>query len=280
MEGRMMTGVEPSEPGMRHPEHDRLVEVVRTWYSRSYPAMGYLREARRFGVYTRNPRVPGGMANGALLRGVAAGQVPALLADLRDYFGGGPVSLVVDDRRADALLGPALVAAGCSRGAAQAHLAHVGPAPESPAIPGLTIEPATEANLRDYAITKLEGFADGEAEPADEAVRNELAFRRAEMGGEGRFLLARLAGEPAAIVAWYEGEDRSIFLLATRVPFRGRGIARALLCHVLAEASARGCRAVIINADPDDTPIRLYRRLGFTDEVYRRRGYRLPAATA
>src|SRR5207248_1741340 len=95
MEGRMMTGAGPGAPGMRHPEHDRLVGVVRTWYVRSYPEMGYLREARRFGVYTRNPRVPGGMANGALLRGVAAGQVPALLADLRDHFGGGPVSLVV-----------------------------------------------------------------------------------------------------------------------------------------------------------------------------------------
>jgi ribosomal protein S18 acetylase RimI-like enzyme len=88
-------------------------------------------------------------------------------------------------------------------------------------------------------------------------------------------MLGRLEGEPAGIIGWYEGEDRHIFLLATRVPFRKRGIGRYLLCAALRDAYARGARSVIISADPDDTPVQLYRRLGFTDEVYWRDRYEL-----
>jgi GNAT superfamily N-acetyltransferase len=117
-------------------------------------------------------------------------------------------------------------------------------------------------------VTKLQGFASSDEPPSSDAVMAGVALRRAELAGEGRFMLARLAGEPAAIIGWYEGEDRYIFLLATRVPFRNRGIARYLLCQALREAYRHGARSVIINADPADTPIQLYRRLGFTDEVY------------
>ncbi len=262
--------------GHRHPEHDRLVRALRGWYTTSYPAMGYHTERRGYGYYTVNSRIPGGLASRVLLRDVAPEQVPECLADARRYFGDAPAAVVVDDRQVDAQLGPALLAAGCAREGTLVYLAHVGPLPRVPGVPGLMVEPVDEANLGDYCVTKRKGFAGDEAEPPAEAVEVELAFRRAEMAGEGRFLLARLDGEPAAIVAWYEGSDRSLFLLATRVPFRGRGIARWLLGHVLADAEARGCRSVIINADPDDTPIQLYRRLGFADEVGWQRRYALP----
>jgi ribosomal protein S18 acetylase RimI-like enzyme len=51
------------------------------------------------------------------------------------------------------------------------------------------------------------------------------------------------------------------------------GVARHLLCRVIADSYDHGCRSVVINTDPDDTPIKWYRRLGFTDEVYWRRNY-------
>ena len=100
------------------------------------------------------------------------------------------------------------------------------------------------------------------------------------MGGQGRFLLARVAGEPASVVGFYEGEDRFIHHLATRVPFRRRGIASRLLSEVLAHARERGCRSTIINAAENGRPVGLYRSLGFTDEVYWRREYKHVGCTA
>jgi len=60
------------------------------------------------------------------------------------------------------------------------------------------------------------------------------------------------------------------------VPFRRRGIATALLRHVLCEELSKGAQTVVINADETDRPIELYRSLGFTGEVYWRRPYRVP----
>jgi GNAT superfamily N-acetyltransferase len=62
--------------------------------------------------------------------------------------------------------------------------------------------------------------------------------------------------------------------VATRIPFRHRGIAKQLVSYVLADAYKQGIRAVIINADQTGMPIEIYRRLGFTDEVFWRQGYK------
>ena len=63
-----------------------------------------------------------------------------------------------------------------------------------------------------------------------------------------------------------------IFNLATRVPMRNQGLARILLCGAIADV-ASGPHGVMINTDPDDTPINWYRRLGFDDEIYWIRNY-------
>ena len=94
----------------------------------------------------------------------------------------------------------------------------------------------------------------------------------AEMAGQGRALVARLDGQSVAVEAFYEGDDdRFVFVLGTRIPFRHLGIGRALLAHVVHESDASGCRSVMINADEGGRPEALYRRLGFTDEVHWRR---------
>jgi ribosomal protein S18 acetylase RimI-like enzyme len=99
----------------------------------------------------------------------------------------------------------------------------------------------------------------------------ELVVRRAEMAGQGRALAARLDGEVVAVAAFYEGDDRFIFVLGTRVPFRHLGIGRALLARVVHDPAASRCRSAMINADEGGRPEALYRRLGFTDEVHWRR---------
>ena len=180
---------------------------------------------------------------------------------------------MVNDAGIDTRLGPALIEAGCSGDSADTYPADVGPISGAPWVSGVTIDRAVSETLEDYVVTKLKGFADSEDQPSTVQLAYELALRRGELQGEGQFLRARLGGETAGIVGYWGGADQLIFQLATRVPFRGRGIARQLLYEVLAEASAQKCSSVIININPEDTPIEWYRWIGFVDEVYWYRSY-------
>jgi len=256
----------------RHPEHDRLREEVSSWYQTSVPALGYYVERRRFGVFRRYAAQPD--SGLVIVKSVAPNEVPEFLADAGRYFDNRPVTIWIDDKDIDAALGPVLVAAGCAIEKANTHLAHVGPRPELVERADIAVELVTADTVMDYAIVKLKGFANSEEAPPAEDVDQELAARRRELASLGRFLVARVGDEHAAILGYYDGDDRLIFNLATRTPFRMKGIAMHLLSGVLADSYDRGCRSVIINTDPSDTPIRWYRRLGFTDEVYWRRSYR------
>jgi GNAT superfamily N-acetyltransferase len=255
----------------RHPQHDAIAATLRAWYTTSAPAMGVRVERRPFGHYMRYRYAPD--AGEVTLRDAGPEDVPALLADVRAYYSDVPVGIYLDDRQADATFGPALVQAGCTKGTAVTHLVHVGAAPAVRSVPGVVLEPLTEATLTEFAVTKLQGFASSAAAPDPQRLAAEVAMRRAELADDGRFSLARTGGEPAAILGIWDGDDRLVFLLATRVPFRHRGIARWLLSHAIAAAYAGRCRSILIRSDPADTPIQLYRRLGFTDEVYWRQRY-------
>lgn len=267
------TGNRPFLRIMRHPAHDELCATVPRWYGESDPAMGYEATERSWGVALRNRAAP--RYGQATLRTSMPEAVPVCIADLRQLYGDASVMLLVDDRERAALLDRALITAGCVRGPQELFLAHVGAVPTALPVAHVALEPVTTRNLEEYAVTKIKAFANRETAPLPEHVDAERALRAAELRGEGRFVLARWDGAPAAIMGWYDGDDMFIFQLATRVPFRKRGIARLLLLHLLHDAYARSCRSVIINADPDDTPITLYRRLGFTDQVYWRRRYLL-----
>ena len=135
-------------------------------------------------------------------------------------------------------------------------------------VPDLTIESVGEHNLRDQVITKMKGFANSETEPAPDKLKEELANRTKELASIGRSLLGRIKGEPTASLGWYETKYPYISHLATRVPFRKRGIARHLLSRMVADSLKQGKDTVIISANHDNTPIQFYRRFGFTDEVY------------
>ncbi|HZC06621.1 MAG TPA: GNAT family N-acetyltransferase [Ktedonobacterales bacterium] len=254
---------------MLHPHHDAVATSVRGWFTESAPEMGYLKEQRRFGVYGRHATA----GDEALIRQLSPADIDEFLADVRDYFGGAPVRLYIEDRALDATLRPALLAHGCAFEDAQSYLAHVGPLPSATRPPALTLDDVTPATLDTWVITKLQGFASSDAQPDAEAIAAQVALRGQEMRDVGRLRLARLAGEPAAVLGWYEDADRFIYNLATRLPYRNRGIARYLLCDFLAESHAQAARSVIINADTAGTSITLYQRLGFTDEVYWRAKY-------
>jgi ribosomal protein S18 acetylase RimI-like enzyme len=256
----------------RHPDHDRLREEVRSWYRAS--GLGYRVERRRFGSYRRHAEDPD--SGLIIVDAMAPDEVPRFLADAGSYFDNRAVDVWLDDKHLDATVGPALVAAGASMDKENCHLAHVGPRPERVQPSAVTVEAVTAETLPDYVTVKLKGFANSEDAPPAEDVDKELAVRSRELASIGIFLIARVGDEPAAILGYYDGSDRLIFNLATRTPFRMRGIARQLLCQVVSDSYDQGCRSVVINTDPNDTPIQWYRRIGFTDEVYWRRNYHWP----
>jgi len=256
---------------MLHPEHDRLRNEVRSWYRTSAPQLGYHVVQRRLGSYRR--RVENPNSGLIIVDAMSFEEVPEFLADAGSYFDQRAVNIWIEGRDLDATLGPALIAGGASKETANTHLAYVGPRPERFQQSGITVERVVADTLMDYVLVKLKGFANSEDAPPAEDVEKELAVRQSELASIGRFLIARVGDEPAAILGHYDGSDRLIFNLATRTPFRMKGIARHLLCQVVADSYDQGCRSAVINTDPDDTPIQWYRRLGFTDEVYWRRSY-------
>ena len=70
------------------------------------------------------------------------------------------------------------------------------------------------------------------------------------------------------MLAYYRGRDQLVFNLATRVPYRHRGIAQAMLTRWVEAGTARGSRSLIINAAEGGRPAELYRKMGFVDEIH------------
>src|SRR5918993_2899734 len=266
-------------PGtQRHQRHDELVSELGLWYTRSVPEMGFYVQKRRFSFYQRQKDT--GRVR-ATVRHLPAEDVPRFLEDLREYSCQEEITFHVDNRELDERIGPFLLQSGCTPDVAEVFLAHAGGMPTLASETEYLSVEAVNADTIEVAVrTERKGFADSEAEPDAEELRQRLTLRRAEMGGQGRFLLARIAGEPASTLAFYEGEDRFVHHLATRVPFRRQGIASRLLSEVLTGALERGCRSIIISAAEKGRQVGLYRSLGFTDEVYWRREYRHAPNTA
>lgn len=251
----------------QHPAHDDLVHEVRSWYIHDYPALGKVVTRRQFGFYSHTQ--PTNYFDIHIVEPFDPADAAAFLADVNAFYGDRPVHIFTHGQAVDRRLSNALEQIGCTRGSAKLYLAHVNtsvpPAAESG--PG-RIEPVTRRNLLDYSITKLKAFANTEEEPDRAAVESNMALRRAELNADGAFLIARVGAEAAGIIGWYEGADRYIFNLATRLPFRDQGIARQLLSRLVADTYAQGKRSLLIATDPADTPVQFYRRLGFVDEIY------------
>ena len=87
--------------------------------------------------------------------------------------------------------------------------------------------------------------------------------------GARRFV-ARIDGALAGQCELYvDGPDAQVEFVDTLEEFRGRGVARAVVLSAATAARETGARHVFIEADDDDWPKELYRRLGF-DTIGRR----------
>jgi hypothetical protein len=250
----------------RHADHDAVHDEVRSWYTASTPEIGLSILAEGYGFLTDASDWAG--RRRVVLTVESPDEVAPALAQAADFYGTGDFEVWVDDHgRADRLTA-ALRAAGRTPALATVTLALGGPLRAEGGPDGLGIEDVLdEEQLAEWAATKIAGFADDEARPSPEALEAELVGRRAEWP-VCRYRLARLGAEPVAVLGHYTGRDQMAFNLATRVPFRHRGIASAMLARWSEEEAEPAVRSRLINCDEGGAPEALYRTLGFTDEVY------------
>ena len=254
-----------SVDGVRHPDHDAVSQELHRWYNSAVPEIGLDGTAHWFGFTCMT-----GPGRARIVLSISdPAQVPGALAAARDACPAGRYLVMVDDRDRAARLGPALRQHGCDYQESTTFLALTGPLTSPAPGPGdLEVVVIGNGQLETWARTKLQAFADSEDPPDPQALEAEIADRRAEQP-LSEYQLARLDGQPAAVLAHYPGADDLVFILGTRTPYRHRGIAQALLARWAASATtAAATRSLLINARDGGAPAALYRRLGFTDEVY------------
>lgn len=251
---------------------ERIARRVQQWTRDRDPA-GYRFVEGRYGWYRQDELPFGVVTLGEQLR---ADAVPAALAECRCHFPAGPLTLWVEGRGQDAHLGAALGEQGAKAAFDACYMAHHGEAPKQPRqLPdGLELVSGDEAHLDDFVRVKQQAFMSTERLPSNESLRTERARRLGELRHAGAFLLAYRGDEAVAGVSFFRaGHDYFLNLLVTRVPYRGRGVGRALVDAVLLRSYEEGAESVVVVPDP--AVERLYRHAGFVDEVLWRRAYQL-----
>lgn len=247
-----------------------MAQEVSGWFTASAPEIGYQVSEHWYGYQSHL----GSGQTRVILRIGEPDQVAAAVADATAASGAGTLTIWVDDRERAARLDGALRRTGCRPGDATTHLALVGPMTCRDGPEHLVIESVDEASLAEWATVKLQSFDDTESAPAPDRLAQEVAHRRGELALAG-CQLGLLGAERVAVLAYYRGRDQLVFNLGTRVPYRHRGIAQAMLARWVDAGTANGCRSLIINATDGGAPAALYRRIGFTDEIYWYQKYEL-----
>lgn len=127
--------------------------------------------------------------------------------------------------------------------------------------PGLARE-ADAATLE--AVERLQMAEDHPAAGDPEIVEQLLGMRSALRGDDGRGFVGAIEGVDACCASLYcFADEAQVEDVATLIEYRGRGLARAVCSLAIDSAIAGGASFVLIAADADDWPKRLYERLGF-----------------
>jgi GNAT superfamily N-acetyltransferase len=226
--------------------------------------MGYVLEQRWCGLFTTPESLLGPRV---ILRVSDDASLCDAIAEIKSTFEGGEVEVWVEGRHRTAQMHESLTSAGCTLRSRTVYLALAGGLRVASCPEELQIEEVPEERLGEWVTAQHMGSANSEVVPMAEALSRQLDVRRVELRDVGSLWLARLDGVVVSTLGFHEGADRLVNSLATRVPWRGRGIAQALLAALASDSEGRGCRSVLINADEDDWPVTLYRRMGFSDEV-------------
>src|SRR5579863_5641158 len=264
-------------PGLNdlHPHHDALHRELRGWFTTSAPDIGYFVSERWYGYLTD----PGSAYGARLILDVAEGeQVSEAVIDATRAWPKERISIWVDDRDRVRRLDGALRKLGYRPAKATTHLALVDRLEASKGPEDLVIEGVDPSDLERWATVKLQSFENVEQIPSPERLSAEIAVRRGELA-LADYQLGIIEQEPVAVLAYYRGPDQLVFVLGTRVPYRNRGIAQAMLSSWVRAGLAAGCRSLMINADDPGMPADLYRKIGFVDEVYWYQRYEFEVTT-
>ena len=133
--------------------------------------------------------------------------------------------------------------------------------------PGRDQRGEAHAEVREVDYPAVQGLMEqwyGEAMSAAEA--RDLADADADtaLTSGARFFLTERDGTPAACCMLLPGDGiGQVEEVYTAKRFRGQGLASAVVRVAIAAAQERGDELIMIMADADDWPQRLYERLGF-----------------
>ena len=186
-----------------------------------------------------------------------------LIAEADRLFAGLPIRhLKVTDRETAARLRPGFLERGYKEAAFVTMELRRPPDREPPAADVAEVDAAVLAPSVEEGARRARG---------DEDVVRDLCRLKEELASRGvRFLAARVDGE---VAGWCEmrcddsgGQVEDVVVLE---PFRGRGLARALVCGAIDRLQSDGWDPVFVVANDNDTVKDLHRRLGF-DDVRRR----------
>ncbi|MBN1371313.1 MAG: GNAT family N-acetyltransferase [Anaerolineaceae bacterium] len=137
------------------------------------------------------------------------------------------------------------------------------PAPPVPGLEVLELAPdSPAADLRGFALAQRQGF--NPQDPAQAGQSEEDELRRNLQANGWQAYLGRIAGEPAAAAICFQPIDGICELagVATRAPFRRRGIATYLTWLATRDAFARGAQTACLTAE-DERAGQVYRRIGY-----------------
>jgi GNAT superfamily N-acetyltransferase len=132
-------------------------------------------------------------------------------------------------------------------------------------------DPAWEAYAALHAIDWRE-YEERSDEPESPSVAAAMYRSRRAKSPPVRYWLAYVDGEPRAYFSSWEGPDGvgQVEDLFAHPDFRHRGLATALIHRCVADCRERGAGPVVIVADPDDTPKRMYAAMGFRPVAIKR----------
>ncbi len=135
------------------------------------------------------------------------------------------------------------------------------------------IAPMTRADLEDVAAIERASFASGEPKESERVARLEEELGRPW----ARIWVARdgaSGGVVGFLLAWHVADEVHLLDVATLPAFRRRGIALALMDHLLGTARQARARLVVLEVRRGNAgPIALYRRLGFRVTGLRKKYY-------
>jgi GNAT superfamily N-acetyltransferase len=129
----------------------------------------------------------------------------------------------------------------------------------------------SEGNLAAFSETKIRAWSSREQEPSKKDLRVEMERRKRELEGSGRGMLASVDDTLAGVIWWHDESSRVRWVtqVATRTPYRRRGLATRLIVDCARTAYQEGIGAVVISVDPlNQQALTLYKKLGFSQTGY------------